>query len=60
MLETKPMLCPFAGAPTWNTGADTERSGTAWDNLLEDIKGAPLWLLIQTLRHGQLLINSLK
>ena len=28
-----------AGAPTWNTGADTERSGTAWDNLLDDIKG---------------------
>jgi len=22
------------GAPTWNTGADTERSGTGWDELL--------------------------
>ena len=27
------------GAPTWNTGADTERSGTGWDNLLDDIRG---------------------
>jgi len=23
--------------PTWNTGADRERSGTAWDGVLEDI-----------------------
>lgn len=30
------------GAPTWNTGADSERSGTAWDNLLDDIKGLDL------------------
>ena len=22
------------GAPTWHTGADTERSGTAWDEFL--------------------------
>ena len=22
------------GAPTWNTGADEERSGTAWDEFL--------------------------
>ena len=22
------------GAPTWHTGADTERSGTAWDDFL--------------------------
>lgn len=35
-------MLPSAGAPTWNTGADTERSGTAWDNLLEDIKGLTL------------------
>ena len=27
------------GAPTWNTDCDTERSGTNWDGLLEDIKG---------------------
>jgi len=27
------------GSPTWNTGADTARSGTAWDELLEDVKG---------------------
>merc|ERR1711907_258804 len=24
------------GAPTWHTGADTERSGTAWDEFLYD------------------------
>lgn len=27
----------ICGAPTWNTGAETERSGTAWDAVLEDI-----------------------
>ena len=27
----------FCGIPTWNTGADEERSGTAWDSILEDI-----------------------
>ena len=27
----------ICGIPTWNTGADSERSGTAWDTLLEDI-----------------------
>nr|P14070.1 RecName: Full=Flavodoxin [Chondrus crispus]2FCR_A Chain A, Flavodoxin [Chondrus crispus] len=26
----------FLGAPTWNTGADTERSGTSWDEFLYD------------------------
>lgn len=31
----------IVGAPTWNTGADTERSGTGWDNLLDDIRGEP-------------------
>ena len=29
----------IVGAPTWNTGADTERSGTGWDSLLDDIRG---------------------
>lgn len=24
------------GTPTWNTGADTERSGTGWDELYYD------------------------
>ena len=23
----------ICGTPTWNTGADTERSGTAWDEV---------------------------
>ncbi len=27
----------ICGIPTWNTGADSERSGTAWDTLLEEI-----------------------
>jgi flavodoxin I len=26
----------FVGAPTWHTGADTERSGTSWDEWLYD------------------------
>lgn len=36
------------GAPTWNTGADTERSGTAWDEFLYetlpkiDLNGKPI------------------
>ena len=29
----------ICGIPTWNTGADEERSGTAWDSILEDIGG---------------------
>lgn len=32
--ELDGLIC---GIPTWNTGADTERSGTAWDSVLEDI-----------------------
>merc|ERR1719387_493389 len=28
----------IVGLPTWNTGADSERSGTAWDEFLEEIK----------------------
>ena len=32
----------IVGAPTWNTDVDTERSGTNWDGLLEDIKGEAL------------------
>ena len=27
----------ICGIPTWNTGAETERSGTAWDTVLGDI-----------------------
>merc|ERR1711972_590948 len=30
----------IVGAPTWNTGADEQRSGTAWDDYLEEIKAA--------------------
>merc|ERR1712013_56772 len=32
----------IVGAPTWHTGADTERSGTSWDEILEEIKGIDL------------------
>jgi flavodoxin I len=32
----------IVGAPTWHTGADTERSGTAWDDILEEVKGMDL------------------
>tara|TARA_Y100001970_G_scaffold291677_1_gene429788 strand:- start:7297 stop:7818 length:522 start_codon:yes stop_codon:yes gene_type:complete len=27
----------ICGTPTWNTGAESERSGTAWDSILEEI-----------------------
>ncbi len=30
------------GAPTWNTGSDTMRSGTCWDDVLEDIRALDL------------------
>jgi flavodoxin I len=32
----------IVGLPTWNTGADEQRSGTQWDDYLEEIKGADL------------------
>ena len=32
----------ICGIPTWNTGADSERSGTTWDSLLEEIGGLNL------------------
>merc|ERR1719373_1460028 len=32
----------IVGCPTWNTGADEYRSGTAWDDLLDDIKSQDL------------------
>jgi len=32
----------IVGCPTWNTGADEYRSGTSWDDLLDDIKGLDL------------------
>ena len=27
----------ICGIPTWNTGAESERSGTAWDEMLDEI-----------------------
>lgn len=30
------------GAPTWNTGSDSMRSGTCWDTALEDIRALDL------------------
>jgi len=32
----------IVGAPTWHTGADEQRSGTTWDDYLDDIKGLDL------------------
>merc|ERR1719471_2143277 len=32
----------IVGCPTWNTGADEYRSGTAWDDLIDEIKGLDL------------------
>jgi hypothetical protein len=29
----------IVGAPTWNTGADEGRSGTAWDDVLAKVQG---------------------
>merc|ERR1712122_122500 len=35
----------IVGCPTWNTGADEYRSGTAWDDLIDEIKDVDLSLL---------------
>jgi flavodoxin I len=32
----------IVGCPTWNTGADEYRSGTSWDDVIDDIKGVDL------------------
>ncbi len=32
----------IVGAPTWNTGADENRSGTAWDEQLDALRGLDL------------------
>jgi flavodoxin I len=32
----------IVGTPTWNTGADEYRSGVAWDDLIDEIKGLDL------------------
>merc|ERR1712050_208888 len=32
----------IVGTPTWNTGADEYRSGTAWDDVIDDIKNLDL------------------
>merc|ERR1719213_984734 len=29
----------IVGAPTWHTGADEQRSGTGWDDYIDEIKG---------------------
>jgi len=40
LMEFDGLIC---GAPTWHTGADTERSGTAWDDFLYgDLEGMDL------------------
>jgi flavodoxin I len=32
----------IVGAPTWHTGADEQRTGTAWDDVFDEIKGLSL------------------
>jgi len=32
----------IVGTPTWNTGADEQRSGVAWDDMLDNIRGLDL------------------
>merc|ERR1711933_141966 len=32
----------IVGCPTWNTGADEYRSGTAWDDVIDEIRGLDL------------------
>lgn len=32
----------IVGAPTWNTGADEYRSGTTWDDYIDEIRGLDL------------------
>jgi flavodoxin I len=32
----------IVGAPTWHTGADEQRSGTAWDEYLDEVKALDL------------------
>jgi len=32
----------IVGTPTWNTGADEQRSGTTWDDYLDEIKALDL------------------
>merc|ERR1712093_81529 len=32
----------IVGAPTWNTGADVGRSGTAWDDVMDEVSGLKL------------------
>lgn len=39
------------GAPTWNTGADSERSGTGWDDVLSDISGVSFFPEENNLGH---------
>ena len=40
--EMKAYTGLVVGAPTWNTGSDTMRSGTCWDDVLEDIRALDL------------------
>ena len=35
--EFKSLDAIICGIPTWNTGAESERSGTAWDTILDEI-----------------------
>ena len=57
----------ICGIPTWNTGAEELRSGTAWDELLEDIpdldlKGKPVALfgLGDSVGYGEDFVDAME
>ena len=57
----------ICGIPTWNTGAEELRSGTAWDDLLEkigalDLKGKPVAVfgLGDSVGYGQDYVDAME
>jgi flavodoxin I len=57
----------ICGIPTWNTGAEELRSGTAWDDLLEkigalDLKGKPVAIfgLGDSVGYGQDYVDAME
>lgn len=38
----------IVGAPTWHTGADSERSGTVWDEVRRGAEGVSPWSGVYT------------
>ena len=48
----------IVGAPTWNTGADEGRSGTAWDDVLDELGALNLKGKKVTLTYGRIGIKN--